>query len=46
MFEIESKLPLSYPYLPWDTTLKKESVLYKKKSDFWHEKSQSWGMKS
>ena len=46
MFEIEPKLPLLYPYLPWDATFKKGSVLYEKRSDFWNEKSQSWGMKS
>ena len=46
MFEIELKLPLLYPYLPWDTTLKKRLVLCEIRSDFWYEKLESWGMKS
>ena len=46
MFEIEPQLSFPYPYLPWDTTLKKGSILYEIRSDFWCEKFESWGVKS
>ena len=46
MFEFEPKLPLSYPYLPWDANLKRGSILCKIKNNFWHEKPKSKDVKS
>ena len=46
IFEFKPKLPLSYPYLHWDTNLKRGSVLYEIRSDFWHEKFESGDVKS